>query len=87
MKVELVKIRTIFELTGGRDFNDPEKIESIVVSSIFYPFSRLANTLLGEINDLHRLSSHLVARNNASTKLRDQYLALPCGLYIHNKVR
>lgn len=35
MKVELVNIRTIFELTGGRDFNDPEKIESIVVSSIF----------------------------------------------------
>lgn len=36
VKVELVKIRTIFELTGGRDFNDPAKIESIVFSSIFY---------------------------------------------------
>lgn len=35
VKVELVNIRTIFELTGGKDFKDPEKIESIVVSSIF----------------------------------------------------
>lgn len=36
MKVELVNILTIFELTAGKDFKDPAKIESIVVSSIFY---------------------------------------------------
>ena len=35
VKVELVNIRTIFELTGGKDFKDPEKIESTVVSSMF----------------------------------------------------
>lgn len=39
MNVELVKIRTIFELTGGRDFKDPAKIESIVFSSILNYFS------------------------------------------------
>jgi len=39
VKVELVNIRTIFELTGGKDFKDPEKIESIVVSSIVLSFN------------------------------------------------
>lgn len=38
VKVELVNILTIFELTGGRDFKDPAKIESIIVSSIFLSF-------------------------------------------------
>lgn len=36
VKVELVNILTIFELTAGRDFKDPAKIESMVASSIFH---------------------------------------------------
>lgn len=38
VKVELVNIRTILELTAGKDFKDPAKIESIVASSIFIWF-------------------------------------------------
>lgn len=34
VKVELVKMRTIFELTGGRDSSDPAKIKSTVRSSM-----------------------------------------------------
>lgn len=53
VKVELVNILTIFELTAGKDFKDPAKIESIVVSSIFYShlislrisFNRIFNPL------------------------------------------
>ena len=35
VNVELVKIRTIFELTGGKSTSDPANIRSIVCSSIF----------------------------------------------------
>lgn len=38
VKVELVNILTIFELTGGKDLSDPENIKSIVLSSIFADF-------------------------------------------------
>lgn len=38
VNVELVKIRTIFELTGGRDFNEPANMKSMVRSSIFLLF-------------------------------------------------
>lgn len=34
VNVELVKIRTIFELTGGNDSNEPQNIKSTVLSSI-----------------------------------------------------
>lgn len=34
VNVELVKMRTIFELTGGRDSSEPRNMESIVRSSI-----------------------------------------------------
>lgn len=34
VKVELVKIRTIFELTGGNDSKEPANIKSTVRSSI-----------------------------------------------------
>ena len=44
VKVELVKIRTIFELTGGRSIRLPAKIRSTHASSIlqFYEFMHLA---------------------------------------------
>jgi len=34
VNVELVKMRTIFELTGGRDSREPRNMESMVRSSI-----------------------------------------------------
>lgn len=34
VNVELVKIRTIFELTGGRDSKEPANMKSMVRSSI-----------------------------------------------------
>lgn len=31
VNVELVKIRTIFELTGGNDSNEPANIKSVII--------------------------------------------------------
>lgn len=67
MKVELVNILTIFELTAGKDFKDPAKIESIVVSSIFYShlFLFLFEFLLIEFLILYIPTLYQVASNIA----------------------
>lgn len=65
MKVELVNILTIFELTAGKDFKDPAKIESIVVSSIFYShlislrISLLIEFLILYIPTLYQVASNI----------------------------
>lgn len=46
VKVELVKIRTIFELTGGKDSKEPAKIKSTVLSSIVNIISKLEICLI-----------------------------------------
>ena len=46
VNVELVKILTIFELTGGKDLSDPEKIESITFSSIVKQFKKTQQELI-----------------------------------------
>lgn len=49
VNVELVKMRTIFELTGGRDSSEPRNMESMVRSSIIGLFKfpeRAGNVVL-----------------------------------------
>lgn len=65
VNVELVKIRTIFELTGGKDSRDPWNIESIVLSSI------LANYATGRFSEGKKSRTNHKG-NFVSTRLFDR---------------
>lgn len=69
VNVELVKILTIFELTGGRDFSEPPKIRSTVRSSI-----------LTGLNLYVHLISHIIIHADLASFVTTNQLAIAVPL-------